>query len=39
MQERVLGPLSFLVTHGFGLGEVLVEHADPFTTEHGLLQL
>ncbi|MEO0478138.1 MAG: bacillithiol biosynthesis BshC [Planctomycetota bacterium] len=39
MQERVLGPLSFLVTHGFGLGDVLVEHADPFTTEHGLLQL
>src|SRR5690606_27473808 len=30
VQERVLNPLPFLVSHGFGLGRQLVEAADPF---------
>lgn len=38
-QERVLGPLSFLVAHGKELGDKIVEAADPFTVEHGVLEL
>lgn len=39
LQERVLGPLMFLVTHGPSLGATLVDAADPFSTEHGILEL
>ena len=39
MQERVLPPLPFLVSHGKSLAKALVEAADPFCTEHGVLEL
>ncbi|MCA8949913.1 MAG: bacillithiol biosynthesis BshC [Planctomycetes bacterium] len=39
MQERVLGPLTYLVSHGSALAETLVEAADPFRIEHGVLEL
>ncbi|MEI6130576.1 MAG: bacillithiol biosynthesis BshC [Planctomycetota bacterium] len=39
LQERVLGPLMFLVTHGPSLGATLVDAADPFSTEHAILEL
>lgn len=38
-QERVLGPMQYLNAYGPRLGEVLVEAADPFRTEHGVLEL
>ncbi|MCR9244475.1 MAG: bacillithiol biosynthesis cysteine-adding enzyme BshC [bacterium] len=39
MQERVLGPLSYLVSHGPSLADTLIEAADPFRIEHGVLEL
>jgi uncharacterized protein YllA (UPF0747 family) len=39
LQERVLGPLTFLVAHGQSLGTSLIEAADPFAVEHGVLEL
>ncbi len=39
MQERVLGPLPYLVMHGRGLIEELIAAADPFRIEHGVLEL
>jgi uncharacterized protein YllA (UPF0747 family) len=39
LQERVLGPLTFLVAHGQSLGATLIEAADPFAVEHGVLEL
>ncbi len=38
-QERVLGPLPFLVSHGRGLVDVLVDAADPFAVQHGVVEL
>jgi uncharacterized protein YllA (UPF0747 family) len=38
-QERVLGPLSYLAMFGPRLGDVLVDAADPFRIEHGVLEL
>jgi len=38
-QERVLGPLQYLAAFGPGLAEALVEAADPFRIEHGVLEL
>ncbi len=39
MQERVLGPLPYFVSHGPGLAETLIAAADPFRIEHGVLEL
>lgn len=39
LQERVLGPLTFLVAHGQSLGTTLVEASDPFAVEHIVLEL
>ena len=39
LQERVLGPLTFLVAHGPSLGATLVEASDPFAVEHIVLEL
>jgi uncharacterized protein YllA (UPF0747 family) len=39
LQERVLGPLSFLVAHGEGLADALIAASEPFTIEHGVLEL
>ncbi|MBL8750176.1 MAG: bacillithiol biosynthesis BshC [Planctomycetes bacterium] len=38
-QERVLGPLSYLAAYGPSLADVLVDAADPFRIEHGVLEL
>lgn len=38
-QERVLGPLSYLAVYGPRLGDVLIDAADPFRIEHGVLEL
>ncbi|HEX5052607.1 MAG TPA: bacillithiol biosynthesis cysteine-adding enzyme BshC [Planctomycetota bacterium] len=38
-QERVLGPISYLNSYGPGLGDRLIEAADPFQIEHGVLEL
>jgi uncharacterized protein YllA (UPF0747 family) len=38
-QERVLGPLAYLNAYGPRLGDVLIDAADPFRTEHGVLEL
>ncbi len=38
-QERVLSPLPFLVAHGPHLADLLVESADPFRLDHGVLEL
>jgi uncharacterized protein YllA (UPF0747 family) len=38
-QERVLTALPFMTTHGPDLGRYLVGAADPFTTNHGVLEL
>ena len=38
-QERMLTVLPFLATHGPPLGEYLIEAADPFTTNHAILEL
>jgi uncharacterized protein YllA (UPF0747 family) len=39
LQERVLSPLPFLVAHGRDLADWLVDAADPFQVEHGVLEL
>jgi len=39
IQERVLGPLSYLVSYGPGLADTLIDAADPFRIEHGVLEL
>lgn len=39
MQERVLGPLPYLVSHGPSLAATLIAAADPFRIEHGVLEL
>ncbi|MBK8099222.1 MAG: bacillithiol biosynthesis BshC [Planctomycetes bacterium] len=39
LQERVLSPLLALVAHGKELGDILVDAADPFCIEHGVLEL
>jgi len=38
-QERMLTVLPFLAAHGPALGDYLVEAADPFTTNHAILEL
>lgn len=38
-QERVLPILPFLVTHGFGIGKAIIDAADPFGVQHGVLEL
>ena len=38
-QERVLGPMPFLVTHGESLAGHLIDAADPFSLEHIVLEL
>ena len=39
LQERVLTVYPFLVTHGEELARAIVESADPFVLEHGVLEL
>jgi uncharacterized protein YllA (UPF0747 family) len=39
LQERVLSPLPFLVAHGRDLADWLIDAADPFQIEHGVLEL
>ena len=39
LQERVLNALPFLVSHGTGIAETLVEAADPFAVNHGVVEL
>jgi uncharacterized protein YllA (UPF0747 family) len=39
VQERVLGPLAFMVSHGPELADRLVDAADPFSVSHGVLEL
>ncbi len=39
MQERVIPVLPYLVNHGPALADLLVEAADPFATNHGVLEL
>jgi uncharacterized protein YllA (UPF0747 family) len=38
-QERVLGPLTYLSTHGPALADTLIAAADPFRIEHGVVEL
>ena len=38
-QERMLGPLPFLVSHGHDLIDGLLEVADPFAVQHGVYEL
>ncbi len=38
-QERVLGPLGFLAAHGRELADKIIAASDPFTIEHGVLEL
>ncbi|MBK8980587.1 MAG: bacillithiol biosynthesis BshC [Planctomycetes bacterium] len=38
-QERVLGPLSYVVSHGPGLADLLIDACDPFMVQHGVLEL
>jgi uncharacterized protein YllA (UPF0747 family) len=38
-QERVLGPIAYLNAYGPELGNVLIDAADPFRIEHGVLEL
>ena len=38
-QERVLGPLAYLNSYGPQLADLLVDAADPFRIEHGVLEL
>jgi len=38
MQERVLGPLPYLVTHGPALIDTLIEVSDPFRIDHAVLE-
>ncbi|MHC5063781.1 MAG: bacillithiol biosynthesis protein BshC [Planctomycetota bacterium] len=39
LQERVLNVLPFLVSHGVDIADHLIEAADPFATNHGVLDL
>lgn len=39
IQERVLGPLAYLVAYGPALADALIDAADPFRIEHGVLEL
>lgn len=39
LQERVLTVVPFLVTHGEALSRDLIEAADPFALEHGVVEL
>jgi uncharacterized protein YllA (UPF0747 family) len=39
MQERVLGPLSFLASYGPALADAMIGAADPFRIEHCVLEL
>ena len=39
LQERVFGPLQFLVAHGPDLVDHIIAAADPFSVEHGILEL
>lgn len=39
LQERVLVALPSMVSHGPKIGPLLVDAADPFATEHGVLEL
>lgn len=39
LQERVLVALPAMVSHGPELGRLLVDAADPFAVEHGVLEL
>ena len=38
-QERVLGPISLLATHGPALADLILAAADPFSIEHCVLEL
>jgi uncharacterized protein YllA (UPF0747 family) len=38
-QERVLGPIAYLNSFGPGLADALIDAADPFRIEHGVLEL
>lgn len=39
LQERVLPPIGFLAAHGPALASWLIDAADPFRAEHGVLEL
>ncbi len=39
LQERVLGPVPFMVAHGIELADTLVDAADPFALEHLVVEL
>ncbi|MFN9308104.1 MAG: bacillithiol biosynthesis BshC [Planctomycetota bacterium] len=39
IQERVLGPVQYLCAYGPKLADMLVDAADPFLVEHGMLEL
>ncbi|MCC6671389.1 MAG: bacillithiol biosynthesis BshC [Planctomycetes bacterium] len=39
LQERVLSPLPFLVSHGFALSRPILTAADPFGIQHALVDL
>jgi uncharacterized protein YllA (UPF0747 family) len=38
IQERVFGPLAYLVAHGPTLADILIDVADPFRIEHAVLE-
>ena len=38
-QERVLGPIAYMNSFGPGLADALIDAADPFRIEHGVLEL
>ena len=39
LQERVLCPVPFMAAHGKALADDLIDAADPFALEHGVLEL
>jgi uncharacterized protein YllA (UPF0747 family) len=39
IQERVLGPIAYLAAYGPALADTLIDAADPFRIEHGVLEL
>ena len=39
VQERVFGSIGYLNSHGPRLASELIDAADPFATEHGVLEL
>ena len=39
IQERVFGPLTYLNSYGPRLADELVDAADPFRIDHGVLEL